>query len=93
MAIRLSSGRENTWGLQGNNNAKFATAPHWRDEIVAKQASFGYHRKLEELMKQFINNFRSTYKRPTSIEKIKAGMQKHNESLCSYIRHRSVIKN
>jgi hypothetical protein len=44
-------------------------------------------------MKQFTSNFRSTYKRPTSIEEIEACTQKHNESLRSYIQCWSIIKN
>jgi hypothetical protein len=39
------------------------------------------------------SNFRSTYKRPASLEEIKACTQKYNESLCSYIQRWSIIKN
>jgi hypothetical protein len=46
-----------------------------------------------ELEKQFTNNFRSTYKRPTSIEEIKACVQRSGESLRSYIQRWSIIKN
>jgi hypothetical protein len=34
MAIRLCSGHENTWRLQGNSNEKFVAAPHWCGTIV-----------------------------------------------------------
>jgi hypothetical protein len=45
------------------------------------------------LAKQFTSNFRSTYKRPASLEEIKACTQKYNKSLRSYIQHWSIIKN
>jgi hypothetical protein len=48
---------------------------------------------LSELTKQFTSNFRSTYKRPASIEEVKACTQKHNEALRSYIQRWSIIKN
>jgi hypothetical protein len=47
----------------------------------------------EELTKQFTSNFKSTYKRPTSIEEIKACVQQRNETLRSYIQRWSIIKN
>jgi hypothetical protein len=47
----------------------------------------------EELTKQFMSNFKSTYKRPTSIEEVKACVQQHNETLRSYIQRSSIIKN
>jgi hypothetical protein len=42
---------------------------------------------------QFARNFRSTYKRPASLEEIKSCMQKKDETLRSYIQCWSVIKN
>jgi hypothetical protein len=47
----------------------------------------------EELTKQFMNNFKSTYKRPASIEEVKACVQQHNETLRAYIQRWSIIKN
>jgi hypothetical protein len=47
----------------------------------------------EELTKQFMSNFKSTYKWPTSIEEVKACIQQHNETLRSYIQRWSIIKN
>jgi hypothetical protein len=35
----------------------------------------------DELTKQFTRNFKSTYKRPASIEKVKACKQQRNETL------------
>jgi hypothetical protein len=47
----------------------------------------------EDLTKQFISNFRSTYKRPASIEEVKACVQQREESLRVYIQRWSLIKN
>jgi hypothetical protein len=46
----------------------------------------------DELKRWFTSNFNSTYKRPSSIEKVKACTQKHNESLQSYIQQWSITK-
>jgi hypothetical protein len=47
----------------------------------------------EELSKQFTSNFKSTYKRPASIEEVKACVQQRNETLRLYIQRWSIIKN
>jgi hypothetical protein len=47
----------------------------------------------DELTKQFTSNFKSTYKRPSSIEEVKACIQQRNETLRSYIQRWSIIKN
>jgi hypothetical protein len=47
----------------------------------------------EELTKQFTSNLKSTYKRPASIEEVKARVQQCNETLRSYIQRWSIIKN
>jgi hypothetical protein len=47
----------------------------------------------EELTKQFTSNFKSTYKRPGSIEEIKACVQQRSETLRVYIQRWSIIKN
>jgi hypothetical protein len=46
-----------------------------------------------ELESQFARNFRSTYKRPASLEEVKSCVQKKDETLRSYIQRWSVIKN
>jgi hypothetical protein len=46
-----------------------------------------------ELKSQFTKNFRSTYKRPASLEEVKACVQRKGETLRSYIQRWSVIKN
>jgi hypothetical protein len=47
----------------------------------------------EELTKQFMSNFKSTYKWPASIEEVKAYVQQRNETLRLYIQRWSIIKN
>jgi hypothetical protein len=47
----------------------------------------------DELRKQFTSNFKSTYKRPASIEEVKACVHQLNETLRSYIQRWSIIKN
>jgi hypothetical protein len=51
------------------------------------------NRKLGRAHKQFTSNFKLTYKRPASIEEVKAYVQQHNETLRSYIQRWSIIKN
>jgi hypothetical protein len=46
----------------------------------------------EELTKQFTRNFKSTYKRPASIEEVKACVQQREETLRAYIQRWSIIK-
>jgi hypothetical protein len=46
-----------------------------------------------ELESQFTRNFRSTYKRPTSLEEVKSCKQRKDETLCSYKHRWSIIKN
>jgi hypothetical protein len=47
----------------------------------------------EELTKQFTSNFKLTYKRPASIEEVKACVQQCGETLRAYIQRWSIIKN
>jgi hypothetical protein len=49
--------------------------------------------RWDELTKQFTRNFKSTYKRPASIEEVKACIQQRNKTLRSYIQRWSIIKN
>jgi hypothetical protein len=46
-----------------------------------------------EVEGQFARNFRSTYKRPASLEEVKSCVQKKDETLRSYIQRWSIIKN
>jgi hypothetical protein len=46
-----------------------------------------------ELESQFTRNFCSTYKRPASLEEVKACMQRKGETLHFYIQRWSIIKN
>jgi hypothetical protein len=50
-------------------------------------------RSWGELESQFTRNFRSTYKRPASLEEVKACVQRKGEMLRSYIQCWSIIKN
>jgi hypothetical protein len=47
----------------------------------------------EELIKQFTSSFKSTYKRPASIEEVKSYVQQNGETLRAYIQRWSIIKN
>jgi hypothetical protein len=47
----------------------------------------------EDLTKQFIGNFRLTYKQPASIEEVKVCVQQRDETLWAYIQRWSLIKN
>jgi hypothetical protein len=47
----------------------------------------------DELTKQFIGNFKSTYRRLASTEELKACTQKSGETIHSYIQWWSIIKN
>jgi hypothetical protein len=46
-----------------------------------------------ELKNQFVRDFRLIYKRPASLEEVKACVQRKSETLRSYIQRWSVIKN
>jgi hypothetical protein len=85
MALGLSARSKNTGRNQGNSNAKFAVTPHQRGKVMVEQTRKRNNWKLEELTKQFMSNFKSTYKRPTSIEEVKACVQQRNETLRAYI--------
>jgi hypothetical protein len=50
-------------------------------------------RSWGKLKSQFARNFHSTYKRPASLEEVKACVQRKGETLRSYIQRWSVIKN
>jgi hypothetical protein len=47
----------------------------------------------EDLTKQFTSNFKSTYKRPASIEEVKDCVQQRGGTLSAYIQRWSIIKN
>jgi hypothetical protein len=91
MALRLFIGSWNTWRVKGNSNAKSTTPLHRRGSVmVEERETIG---SWEELIKQFTSNFKSTYKRPASIDEVKACVQQCNETLRSYIQRWSIIKN
>jgi hypothetical protein len=41
----------------------------------------------------FIRNFQGTYERPSTIETLKTIKQKHDESLCDYVKRFCIAKN
>jgi hypothetical protein len=59
-----------------------SAAWHWLSKLPKETIG-----NWNELEKQFIGNFRSTYTWPSSIEELKACAQKAGELLCSYIQH------
>jgi hypothetical protein len=93
MVIRLSAGSTDIGGNKGDCNAKFVATPHRRSTVLVEYPTQRIHRKLGELESQFARNFRSTYKRPASLEEVKACVQRKGETLCSYIQRWSITKN
>jgi hypothetical protein len=87
MAIGLSAGSADIGGNKGDCNAKFVATPHRRCAVLVEYPTRG------ELESQFTRNFCSTYKRPASLEEVKACVQRKGETLCSYIQRWSIIKN
>jgi hypothetical protein len=93
MALGLSTSSKNIRRNKRNNNAKFAITPHRRSKVMVEQARKRTIGSWEELTKQFTSSFNSTYKRPASIEEVKACVQQRNETLRAYIQTWSIIKN
>jgi peptidyl-tRNA hydrolase len=93
MALGLSVSSKNIGRNQGNSYAKFAITPHQRGKIMVEQIKKETIGSSEELTKQFTSNFKLTYKRPASIEEVKACVQQRGETLRAYIQRWSIIKN
>jgi hypothetical protein len=93
MVIRLSAGNADIGENKGDCNAKFAATPHRCSMVLVEYPTQRIHQKLGELESQFARNFRSTYKRPASLEEVKACVQRKGETLRSYIQRWSIIKN
>jgi hypothetical protein len=93
MVIRLSSGNKNTRGskataMQSLQLHLTGATQSWLSKLP--DDSIGSWGELED---QFTRKFRSTYKRPASIEEVKSCMQRSGETLRSYIQWWSTIKN
>jgi hypothetical protein len=93
MALRLLTGSQNTWRIKETTTQSLqlhliGAARSWLSKLERETI-----RSWEELTKQFTSNFKSTYKRPASIEEVKACVQQRNETLRSYIQRWSIIKN
>jgi hypothetical protein len=86
MADGLFTSGEDTWGLEGNSNAKLAITPYRAAQSWLGKLEKEIIGSWDELAKQFIGNFNSTYKRPVSTEELKACTQKSGESLRAYIQ-------
>jgi hypothetical protein len=93
MVVGLPASSTDTRRNKSNSHAKFTVTPHraaWSWLNTLPNDSIGSWGELEN---QFARNFRSTYKRPASLEEIKSCMQQKGEILRSYIQRWSVIKN
>jgi hypothetical protein len=86
-AVRILGGSKET-AMQSLQLHLTSVARSWLGKL--ERETIG---RWDELTKQFTSNFKSTYKRPASIEEVKACIQQHNESLRSYIQRWSIIKN
>jgi hypothetical protein len=86
-AVKILGGTKETT-MQSLQLHLTGTARSWLSKL--EKATIG---SWEELTKKFTSNFKSTYKRPTSIEEVKACVQQHNETLRAYIQRWSIIKN
>jgi hypothetical protein len=86
-AVKISEGTKET-AMQSLQLHLTGVARSWLSKLER-----GTIESWEELTKQFTSNFKSTYKRPASIEEVKACVQQHNETLRSYIQRGSIIKN
>jgi hypothetical protein len=68
VALGLFTGSKKIGRNKGNSNAKFAITPHRCSKVMVEQIRKGIIGSWEELTKKFTRNFKSTYKRPVSIE-------------------------
>jgi hypothetical protein len=93
MALRLSTSSQNTRGskettMQSLQLHLTGATRSWLGKL--ERETIG---SWDELTKQFTSNFKSTYKRPASIEEVKACIQQRNQTLKSYMQRWSIIKN
>jgi hypothetical protein len=86
-AIKIQGGTKKT-AMQSLQLHLIGAARSWLSKL--EKETIG---SWEELTKQFTSNFNSTYKRPASIEEVKACVQQRNETLRAYIQRWSIIKN
>jgi hypothetical protein len=86
MAIRLSAsskilGSSKETAIQSLQLHLTGAARSWLGKLEIETI-----RSWDKVAKQFIGNFKSTYKRPASTEELKACIQKSGETLRSYIQ-------
>jgi hypothetical protein len=87
LAVKILGGTKET-AMQSLQLHLTGAARSWLRKI--ERGTMG---SWEELTKQFTSNLKSTYKRPASIEEVKACVQQCNETLRLYIQRWSIIKN
>jgi hypothetical protein len=86
-AIKILGGSKET-AMQSLQLHLIGVARSWLSKLARETI-----RSCDKITKQVTGNFCSTYKRPASIEEVKACVQKSGESLHSYIQRWSLIKN
>jgi hypothetical protein len=77
-AVKILGGSKET-AMQSLQLHHTGTARSWLSKL--EKETIG---SWDELAKQFISNFKSTYKRPASIEELRACTQKYGETLLLY---------
>jgi hypothetical protein len=86
-ALKILGGTKET-AMQSLQLHLTGAARSWLSKLEKKTIG-----SWEELTKQFTSNFKSTYKRPASIEEVKACVPQRGETLRAYIQRWSIIKN
>ncbi|KAK1573632.1 hypothetical protein QYE76_016399 [Lolium multiflorum] len=78
---------------QSNSYAKYPSSPEWCRKILDKETPLNSIDSWETFEDIFVKNFRSTCKKPASLEELRACRQKHDESMRKYIQRWNIIKN
>jgi len=87
IAVKCNGGSRTT-AMQCLQLQLKVSARVWLKGLPAKSIS-----SWEDLVHRFTSNFQSTYKRPASIEELRACKQKSSESIRSYIGRWTTLKN
>ncbi|KAK1694848.1 hypothetical protein QYE76_011545 [Lolium multiflorum] len=78
---------------QSNSHAKHPSTLERCRAILDKEASPSSIDSWDSFEDIFVKNFRSTCKKPASLEELRACRQKHDESMRKYIQRWNIIKN
>src|SRR3954463_16331268 len=89
MARRLPNGRQIPARNQYHSNAVRTTHARELGATLAEEPTT----RINQFRNAFIENFKSTYKRPTSLEELRACKQGSRESLQAYIQRWTILKN